>query len=154
MVERVRWTLLGQNVLKFCFWEAAFVGTGRTCLIDASAQLPHIPHLLLAHKTQLLTFNKKSCIVSAALWTWLDLYSQYATSSLIIVGYWFLSESDDLSAAGGTVSEWCIARRHDCQVICPFYDFTVKVASGVVRLSLCCWYYQEGWPAGWSKGRL
>lgn len=50
--------LLGQNVLKFCFWEAAFVGTGSTCLIDASAQLPHIRQLLLTHKTQLLTFNK------------------------------------------------------------------------------------------------
>lgn len=54
----------GLNVLKFPFWETAFVGMGCTCLIDAPAQLPRTRQLLLTRGAQLLTFNKKSCIVS------------------------------------------------------------------------------------------
>lgn len=61
--------------------------------------LPSVNSSSLTHSAA--DVQQKSCIVTTPLWTWLDLYSQYATLSLIIVGYWFLCESNDLSAAGG-----------------------------------------------------
>lgn len=91
---------------------------------------------------QLLTSNKSHALSPLLLWTWPNLYSQYATSSLIIVGYWSLCESNDLSAAGGMASEWCIAWRPDCHVVCLCDDFPMKgttqrCQAAIVLFALC-----------------
>lgn len=124
--------------------EILFLGTGFVgmqmfdwCFSSAASHPSTPPH----SQDSAADVQQKSCIVSAPLWTWPDRCSQSAMSSLIIVGYWFIFEGDDLSAVGGTVSEWCIAWRPDWHVICPFGDFSIKGKSRVVRLSnaMCCW---------------
>lgn len=128
----------GRNVLNFCFWEPAFcfffffffffgVDTGCTCLIDASAQLPHIRQLLLllllTLKTQLLTFNK-SHVLSALLcelgWTFAaDMRHVELNHCKILIPFLRATTSVPQGRRGGTVSECCVASkvRLSCYVL-------------------------------------
>lgn len=147
--------ILGRNVLKFCF-------PGTSLL---SARVPHVWSMLRLScltsvnsssscKTQLLTFNK-SHVLSPLPFVNLarPLQPIYATSSLIIVRYWFLCESNDLSAAGGTVSERRIAWRPDCHVVCPVDDFPMKVTSSAVKfIGLLALEGKGGQQAGIKAG--
>lgn len=124
------------------FLGTVFVGRSSRCLIDAAAQLHHIHQLLplLAHAQLFVAdVQQKSCIFSVNFAFFF--HKQYATPSLIIVGYWFYCESEDLSAAQ---VEWsvCEASQDDLIVMSlkPWVLFTMKVESRIVKMSglLCC----------------
>lgn len=139
---------VGLNVLKFCFLGTSLCRHGMHMFDRCFGSAASHPSTPPQSQVSAADVRQKSCIVSAPFVNLArPLQPIYAMSSLIIVGYWFLCESNDLSAAGGTVSEWCSAWRPDCHVVCPVDDFHMKVTSRPSS-SLCCWYYEGERPAG------
>lgn len=134
--------ITGTKCAEDLFLGTAFVGTGCSCLIDASDQLPHICQLLLTHQTQLLTFNKSHVLSPLLLWTCPDLYSQYATSSLIIVGYWFFGRATTSVPQGERSASGALHEGLSLMLFVHLMISTMNVTSSVFRLSgsLCCWW--------------
>lgn len=144
---RVNCVLQGRDVLMFShfsffclFWEAAFCwhGSHMCSRWFGSASSDPSSHSA-AHKNQLLASNKSHVLSPPPLWTWLDLYSQYATLSLIISGYWSLLWEQQ---------PWCC--RGNVQQVMHYMEAWLPCC----LMILPCWNIRKWQPAGRNKGRL